>query len=187
MSAKLEGYKMYAGWKSTALKTVEMYVDSIMQKNILEARDDAIHHIKKNNSVVTGELSREDSFEIIKERGTDLNVSYSMRNIMPYAHAVERGTKPHKVPLSKLVFYVMRKHGYTKDEAESRAKSIQKTIEAKGTGPYPFMRPAFDAMRVQLKKDLKRVSSETGIGGRQFTRLYGAGKGTGERPRLYGE
>lgn len=172
MTAKLEGYKMYAGWKSKALRKAEAYVDAIMRENILEARDDAIRHIIENDSVVTRELSRADSFEIVKEKGTDLNISYSMRNVMPYASYVERGTAPHFVPLNVLIHYVMVKRRLSRGDAWPIAVAIQRSILAHGTHPKPFMRPAFEKMRVKLKKDLKRFSSETGIAGRPFTRLY---------------
>lgn len=173
MSVKLEGHRMYAAWKSRAMSQVETYVDSIITGRLEEAKADAISTLKENNNVVTNELAREESFEIVKEKGGGMNSAWSMHNVMPYAKYVERGTMPHFPPLRAMIEFVVIKHGLSEKDAYPLAKAIQATIGRRGTQPYPFMRPAFERMREKLRKDLKRFSMESGIGGRAFTRYYG--------------
>ncbi|HRV02399.1 MAG TPA: hypothetical protein P5539_11965 [Mesotoga sp.] len=173
MSVKLEGHRMLASWKSRALTSVESYVDEIIVGRLIEAKYEAIDTLKQNDNIVTHELAHEKSFEIVKTKGGQLTTSWYLTNTAPHAPYVERGTRPHYPPLRALIDFVVRKHGLSEREAWPVAVEIQKTIGTKGTKPYPFMRPAFEKMRVKLKKDLRRFSKDSGVGGRAFTRYYG--------------
>lgn len=173
MSVNLSGHRMLASWKSRALTAVETYVDSIIVGRLNEAKYDAIDALKYNDNIATHELAHEKSFEIVKTKGGQLTTSWYLTNTAPHAPYVERGTRPHRPPLEALINYVVIKYGKSKRAAFPIAEKIQAEIEKSGTKPYPFMRPAFEQMRVKLKKDLRRFSKESGVGGRAFTRYYG--------------
>ena len=173
MSVKLTGHRMLASWKSNALSRVEAYADAIISGRLTEAKFDAIDTLKENDNIVTHELASESSFEIVKTKGGGLTTSWYLTNSAPHAPYVERGTRPHYPPLRPLIDFVVRKHGLSEREAYPVAVSIQETIGRRGTKPYPFMRPAFEKMRVKLRKDLRNMSIQTGASGRAFTRYYG--------------
>ena len=69
---------------------------------------------------------------------------------VPYAHDLEFGSAPHRVPIGDLLKWARRKFG-----DESIAYAVQKSIEKKGTRPHPFLIPALNSNRTRIFSAVK--------------------------------
>lgn len=84
-----------------------------------------------------------------------------IRNDAPYASFIERGTRPHWVPLLPLALWVNRKFGKPKNAVQI-ARAIQKKIATEGTKPRFVMKDILPKIeryvKSQLREAVKKVS-----------------------------
>lgn len=111
-------------------------------------------NLKHNRSIYTGRLS--DSIQAERLRPMLWGVGSQAK----YQWYLEYGTRPHKPPLKPILEWARLKHKMYgekgKQAAYPLAKAIQKTIEAKGTEPHPFIRPAHEAVQKAFPKIVEK-------------------------------
>ena len=76
---------------------------------------------------------------------------------LPYAPAVETGTKAHMPPVQPLRLWVEHKLGLDGEEAEQAAWAIARSIARKGTEGVHMFERAFDATEQQMIAILRRA------------------------------
>ena len=131
--------------------------DAIVARHAFMAEREAKRNLTKNRSVFTGTL---------RNSITTRKLGWAMWIVgtsVKYARPVEYGTRPHRPPLRPLVEYVRLKnrmgtvHSMSprkKQRLFAMARGLQRKIERDGTEPHPFMRPAYEMVRFQLRDAL---------------------------------
>lgn len=77
---------------------------------------------------------------------------------MKYARAVEDGTKPGyrgMPPREPLAAWLRVRHGLSKKESDRRSYGLARYLQAHGTQPRPFMKPAFEQNQSRLMQMLR--------------------------------
>lgn len=77
---------------------------------------------------------------------------------MKYARAVEEGTKPGyrgMPPREPLAAWLRVRHGLSKKESDRRSYGLARYLQAHGTKPAPFFKPAFEQNQSRLMQMLR--------------------------------
>ena len=128
-------------------------LDDAVKKLAYIALTEARKNLRRNKNIDTGQLLN--SLDAQRIEYAKWGVGASVKHMW----YIEYGTRPHKPPLRPLVEWVKRKNklygqkGYSK--AYPIAKAVQKTIELKGTKPYPYLRPAKDTALKQASRIIR--------------------------------
>lgn len=74
----------------------------------------------------------------------------------PHSAAIEFGSEPHHPPVEPLIGWAQRKLGLSHKEAKRAGWAIAKKIFKEGTDPKPFLRPAMDLTKVEIRALIKK-------------------------------
>lgn len=89
-----------------------------------------------------------------------------LTNPITYALPVEMGTKPHYPPLEPLIGWVERKMDLFGDEAEARARAIQRKIGRFGSPGYGMVRFAWidgqSTVKAEFAEAAQRIEARIG-------------------------
>jgi len=139
-------------------------VDEALEGLASKARNSARIRLLGHKNIATKALY--DSLEIRKVAFW----TYEMGTPLDYGVWVEKGTRPHWPPLKPLVEWSKVKHHHSEQEAYAHAKAIQKTISEKGTKPYPYMRPAHEAIKKIVGVEVAKAIRHSVLKGRSLWR-----------------
>ena len=88
------------------------------------------------------------------EQKFDDNVVGLVATQLPYAEAVEVGTRPHMPPVQPIADWVAAKFGEQGPEGVRIAWAIAKTIAAKGTKPNPVWQRTAERMLPEIQRKI---------------------------------
>jgi len=124
-------------------------LNKVVEKYISTAIEEAAEIIKssaaQNVSDSSGELKKS-----LKVSSKDMKSTVSTD--LKYAASVEYGSGPHTAPLSQLQAWALKKFGDA-----NIGGAIWQSIRENGTKPHPFMRPALDENRDEVKAKIAKV------------------------------
>lgn len=123
---------------------------------------DAKENLRKNKSVVTGQLRASGKTQDVQSDPDAIDVGFFSQTQGGYAAYVEYGRRAGKFPpLSYIVQWVRKKFRKSEKEAKSIGFLIARSIARKGTRPHPFFGPAIQknenaitkAIAAEMKKE----------------------------------
>jgi len=146
----MEGFKEFRKKFKTLTSELSETMDNATKDTAYFAIREMKKNLRDNESIYTGRLlntlQAKRFFPLVW--GVGSNVKYQWY--------LELGTRPHKPPLKPIWEWVRLKHKmYGKEGKQAAyplAKAVQESIEARGTKPHPFIRPAYEAADREAKK-----------------------------------
>lgn len=142
----------------TAPETAAKYLRNATTESLL-----LLENLTKDNSPVgVTELLRGGWAHEVLGSPADGEVLGRVYNPLPYAAAVEQGSKPHWAPLDPLIDWVKAKLD-VQDEAEAKhiAKLIQYKIAAKGTTGSHMAQRALDAADADIRQIFRQAQLDS--------------------------
>lgn len=161
---KTVGFKDFSRRTARLKKGMVAGVDEALESLASKARNEARIRLLGHRNIATKTLY--DSLEIRKVAFW----TYEMGTPLDYGVWVEKGTRPHWPPLKPLVEWSKAKHNYSEEEAHSHARAVQRTISEKGTKPYPYIRPAHEAIRKIVASEIAKAVRHSVLKGRSLWR-----------------
>lgn len=146
-------------FKELALRAPRVLAESMQESGNKTISRLAKQIIVDNNNVVTKKLVG--SLKAVANLvGNEVTLTIATFNVF-YGVDIERGTKPHTVPIDELIEWARLKFKLPRRPPVGRVKSnrgrprrkkyaddvayaVQKVIEVQGTYAYPFLETAFD-------------------------------------------
>lgn len=134
------------------------------QRRLVPAMEDALMMVgdeaKRRAPVgVSGALRSSIGGKVTYAMGTD--VRGVVGSALPYAAAVEKGSRPHYPPVANIAYWVDRKLGL-RDAMEiyGTALAIARKIGARGTKARPFLFPALEKMMTAVNRRFKKAADD---------------------------
>lgn len=109
--------------------------------------------LKRNNNVFTGELhSRMNAKAGVDNRQPFVDIGAIG---VPYGLNIEKGSPPHTPDQGRIEEYVRKKMGMSGSRVQVVAAAIVRSIQGKGTKPYPHILPTWNANASRFQADFE--------------------------------